>query len=231
MLTIASIVFLIAFIFPTLLIARQAKKGAPQKQKKAVFLSVIAFYTCYLIGVSIACLNGVFDATTLPPRIISVTTIPLLVFLLGIVFNTRIYKTILTNSKLADLVKLHIFRLIGSFFLLLMFLKLLPTPLGLIAGLGDLITAISSLFVARAITTQKSYAKALTITWNTFGLLDILVTSSTAMYLTKLSIETGSQGVEILASFPFCFIPAFAPATIIFLHVSIYRKLFSKKMQ
>jgi hypothetical protein len=38
-------------------------------------------------------------------------------------------------------------------------------------------------------------------------------------------MQTAAQGVEALASFPFSFIPAFAPATIIFLHLSVYRKL------
>jgi hypothetical protein len=33
------------------------------------------------------------------------------------------------------------------------------------------------------------------------------------------------MGVDTLAKFPFSLIPAFAPPTIIFLHVLIYRKL------
>jgi hypothetical protein len=50
-----------------------------------------------------------------------------------------------------------------------------------------------------------------------------------ANVLTKISIDTGAMGVDTLAKFPFCFIPAFAPPTIIFLHVSIYKKLAAMK--
>ena len=153
---------------------------------------------------------------------------PLLGFLLIIIFNLPIYKSTLKILQLADLVRIHIFRLIGTTFLLLGFYQALPSSIALLAGFGDIITAVSSIFVARAIQNNKAYAIKLTWFWNTFGLLDILATSATAFILTKLAIETGSQGVDALAVFPFCFIPAFAPATIIFLHLSVYRKLFTK---
>ena len=133
--------------------------------------------------------------------------------------------------KLKELVGVHIFRFIGSFFLILAFYDQLPRIIGLIAGIGDVVAAATSIFVVRAIKNNKSYAKRLTLIWNTFGMLDILATSATAIILTKISIDTGSQGVDFLAQFPFCFIPSFAPATIIFLHLLIYRKLLSKKFQ
>jgi hypothetical protein len=33
------------------------------------------------------------------------------------------------------------------------------------------------------------------------------------------------MGVDTLATFPFCIIPAFAPPIILFLHLAIFRKL------
>ncbi|MEM7039032.1 MAG: hypothetical protein AAF570_18780, partial [Bacteroidota bacterium] len=189
------------------------------------------FYVVYLTGVGIACLNGAFLAVSLPPRIIILTTAPLLVFLIGFIFHTGLYKRILKSVSAAELIRLHIFRLIGSFFLFLMFLELLPKPFAMIAGIGDVVTALSSLWVAKRIQENPEKAKTLALIWNTFGLVDILVTSATAVILTKISIDTGALGVEALATFPFCFIPAFAPPTIIFLHLSIYRKLLAKKFQ
>ena len=224
-----SIAFLVAILFPIFMIANLARRNADPTKSKVLFFGIIAFYFIYLAVVSIASFRGLFDPITLPPKIIQVTTFPFLLFLLGFIFNTKLYKSILKKVKLSDLVRLHIFRLIGSFFLILLFLELLPKTFALIAGIGDLVTALSSLFVAKAIDTQKSYAKTLALAWNTFGLADILLTSATAVILTKISMETGNQGVEILATFPFCFIPAFAPATIIFLHLSIYRKIVVKK--
>lgn len=225
-----SILFLIAICFPIFMIANLAKKGVqnPLRAKK-VYLSIVGFYLAYLAYVSFAAFNGWFEEVSLPPKILRLTMLPLLGFLLIVIFNLPIYKAILKNLQLADLVSIHIFRLIGTFFLILGFYKALPSSISLLAGLGDVITAISSIFVAKAIQNNKSYAITLTWLWNTFGLLDILATSATAFILTKLSIETGSQGVDALAVFPFCFIPAFAPATIIFLHLTVYRKLLLKR--
>lgn len=224
--TWVSVLFLIAFCFPVFMVANLAKKGVPEVGKaNRVYFTVLAFYILYLIYVSFAAFNGWFDEVSLPPKILKITMMPLLAFLLLVVFNLPIYKSILKNLQLADLVQIHIFRLIGSFFLILGFFKALPSSIAMLAGCGDVITAVSSIFVANAIRQKKTYANTLTWVWNTFGFLDILATSATAYILTKLSIETGSQGVEALGAFPFCFIPAFAPATIIFLHLSVYRKL------
>ena len=224
-----SILFLIAIFFPIFMIASLAKKGVQNSLRaKNVYFSVVVFYLTYLVYVSFAAFNGWFEEVSLPPIILKFTMIPLLGFLLIVIFNLAIYKSILKNLQLSDLVRIHIFRFIGSFFLILGFYKALPSSISLLAGIGDIFTAVSSLFVAYAIQNNKSYAIKLTWLWNTFGLLDILATSATAFILTKRSIETGSQGVDALAVFPFCFIPAFAPATIIFLHLTVYRKLLMK---
>ena len=223
-----SILFLMVITIPIFMIAALARKGSTDGNKNKIYFGILIFYLSYLTYVSIACFNGWFKEVSLPPKILKITMMPLLAFLVLIIFNLPQYKSILKRLDLSDLAKIHIFRLIGSFFLILGFFKALPSSIALIAGCGDVITAVSSIFVANAIRNKKSYAKKLTWAWNTFGLLDILATSATAFILTKLSIETGSQGVDALAEFPFCFIPAFAPATIIFLHLSIYRKLLMK---
>lgn len=223
-----SILFLLVITIPIFLIANLAKKGSenPDNGKKN-YLAVLIFYGLYLIYVSIACFKGLFVEATLPPKILKFTMVPLLLFLMIVIFNLSKYKSILNRLDITDLIGVHIFRLIGSFFLILGFYKALPSSIALIAGLGDVITALSSIFVVKCIKERKSYARTLSYIWNTFGFLDIIATSATAFILTKISIETGAQGVDVLGAFPFCFIPAFAPATIIFLHMSIYRKLLS----
>lgn len=202
------------------MVARLAKKG----KFKNGFWVILSFYILYLIIVAIASLNGFFDAVMLPPKIVLTTTLPLAIFV-TIIYSTKICKKANSVLSLVDLVKVHIFRLIGSTFIILFFYDLLPTTFALFAGIGDVLTAISSVFVAKAILSKKSYARKLTYFWNTFGLVDILITSAMAIIFTKISIDNGVQGVEILAEFPFCFIPAFAPPTIIFLHLLVYRKL------
>lgn len=61
--------------------------------------------------------------------------------------------------------------------------------------------------------------------WNVIGLVDIVSVLSTAVILTKLAMENNAPGVKQFGTFPFSWIPAFAPATIIFLHVLIFKTL------
>lgn len=226
-----SILFLIAFLFPVGMVANMVRKYAPPPLTRVAFYGVLAFYGVYLSIVGIASMNGAFAEASLPPRIVILTTLPLLTFLVGVVFHTPFYKSINRSAPTDVLIQLHAFRFIGSFFLILLFLDLLPTPFALIAGIGDVATAASSFWIAHRIRTKKPGAHLLAMIWNSFGLADILVTSSMAIFFTKVSMDTGALGVDILATFPFCFIPAFAPPTIIFLHLSIYRKLLNKKFR
>ncbi len=220
-----SILFLIAIPVPIILVAFLAKKGSPEAKKNSVFYTILGFFALYFTYVGIGSLTGLFSKVLFPPIILLFTTFPLAIFLFGFVIKLPIYKTILQNLTLENLVSVHIFRLIGVFFLILTFHETLPRFFALVAGLGDMITAITSIFVANAIKNQKSYARKLTYIWNTFGFVDILFTAISSLVLTKLSINSGSIGVDVLAQFPFCFIPAFAPPVIIFLHVAVFKKL------
>jgi uncharacterized membrane protein (DUF485 family) len=209
------------FILIVLFIRAEAKKI---HNKHALHISVI-FFIIYLVYIALGSFNGWFNQISLPPKVLLLTTFPFAFLLFVIVLNTEIYKTILENSALESLVQLHIFRLIGVFFVLLAVHNSLPKPFAFIAGIGDMLIAITSLFVAKDIRNKKEYAKKLTYYWNIFGTIDILFTAIAANVLTKISIDTGAMGVDTLAIFPFCIIPAFAPPIILFLHWTIFKKL------
>ncbi|MCU0449182.1 MAG: hypothetical protein MUC97_04945 [Bernardetiaceae bacterium] len=189
------------------------------------FAIVLAFFALYFAYVATASYAGLFDQVFLPPLVLLYCTFPLATFLFTVVIHLKAYRRFLLNVRLESLVGVHLFRLIGVFFLILAFHEALPKFFAIIAGLGDMITAITSVWVTQAIRQQKSYARALTLSWNIFGSLDIIFTAVTAILLTKLSIDNGTMGVDTLARFPFCFIPAFAPPTILFLHFSVFKKL------
>ncbi len=220
-----SLVFLVAIPIPFILIALFVHKEAKKNQQQIVSPIVIIFFILYLAYIALASFNGWFNQIFLPPKVLLFTTFPFAFLLFAVVLNTKVYKTILHNAALQNIVKLHVFRLIGVFFLLLALHNALPKPFAYIAGIGDMLTAISSIFVAKSIQNKKSYAKKLTYWWNVFGTVDILFTAIAANILTKISIDTGSMGVDTLAVFPFCIIPAFAPPMILFLHLAIFKKL------
>jgi uncharacterized membrane protein (DUF485 family) len=220
-----SLFFLVAIPIPFVLIALFIRKEAKKMQNKMVYPIVIIFFILYLVYIALASFNGWFNQIFLPPKVLLFTTFPFAFLLFAVVLNTKVYKTILDNATLQSIVKLHVFRLIGVFFLLLAIHNSLPKPFAYIAGIGDMLTAVSSIFVVKAIQNKKSYAKKLTYWWNVFGTVDILFTAIAANVLTKISIDTGAMGVDTLAVFPFCIIPAFAPPMILFLHLAIFKKL------
>jgi hypothetical protein len=217
--------FLIVFPFAVFLIALLVKKSAPAGKGNRLFYTVLGFYVLYLAYITVCSFNGLFDKVFLPPMVLLLGTFPLALFLFTVVINSKAYKTVLENTLLQDLVRVHILRLVGVFFILLAVHDALPKWFAIIAGAGDMITAILSIFVANALENKRKNAQKWALAWNIFGTIDILFTAITANILTKISIETGEQGVDALAQFPFCFIPAFAPPTIFLLHYSIFKKL------
>lgn len=225
-----SILFLLIIPIPVLMIANIARQGAINagfelQKPKQVFLYVLLFFAIYFCYVSTMSFTGLFQQNTLPPLIVLLTTLPLLIFFTLIVSNLKVYKKIIESLSLDAIVLVHVFRFIGIFFLILNAYGAIPTKFAYIAGFGDIATAVTSIFVAKAIKSKKRYAKKLTLAWNIFGILDIVSVLTAAIVTTKLSIETGSQDVLEITKFPFCLIPGFAPATILFLHFIVFKKL------
>jgi hypothetical protein len=228
--TWVSIFFLVAISISVLMVANLVKNAANQAnlgetKANSLFKTVILFFGIYLFYTGVMSFTGIWQENTLPPKILLFTALPLFIFLNLIIANTKIYKTLLANVSLQALVGVHIFRFIGVFFLITNAYGALPTKFAYIAGFGDILTAFFSIFVVKALDAKKSYAKNLTLAWNVFGICDIISVLANAILTTKLSIATGSQGVVEIANFPFCLIPAFAPATIIFLHICVFRKV------
>lgn len=209
------------FVLILLFVRSQTKKALNQKP----LLVVALFFVLFLSYISYASLNGWFNVVSFPPRVLLLSTFPYGFLLFGILMNTTSFKSIVEHASLESLVKLHLFRVVGMFFIVLAFYEALPKPFALIAGFGDVITAISSIFVSKAIAKRKAYAQKLVIYWNIFGAVDILFTAIAANVITKISIDTGAMGVDTLAMFPFCIIPAFAPPTILLMHWVIFKKI------
>lgn len=227
-----SILFLTSMLVSIFMIANVAKQGTNNAAEgKKVLGIVMGFYLLYFVYVGVMSFTGIFQEVTLPPKIFIFTAIPLFIFL-NLISKTASVKSIIDSIPLKSMVLLHTFRFIGVFFLITNAYGAIPTKFAYIAGIGDISTAILSIFVASAISNQKVYAQKLTFFWNIFGLLDILSVIVSAIVATKHSIDTGSSNdiIEIV-TFPFSLIPAFAPATIVFLHICIFKKLKQKRAE
>jgi hypothetical protein len=225
----AIVLFIVSFLGSLVMIARPFKQAAlnsgmtPGRSRK-IQAGIIIFYLLWLGYASILALKGALFINTLPPKVILFLTIPLLLILFAIVGNTTLFKKLLRSASLESLITIHAFRIVGVFFFLLYFYKLLDLGFALSAGLGDIITAIFAIPVARAVTLQKPWSRKLVYAWNIFGAIDILNLMTIAMYGAVKSTAAGQTGGE-MTIFPFVWFPAFAPATILFLQYAIFRKL------
>lgn len=225
-----SVVFLLTIPIPVLMIASMFKRGAieanfSEGKSRQAFLLVSVFFAGYFIYTSLMSFTGIFMVNTLPPKVFLYTAIPFLLFSVMIITNVKLFKESLRNVPMEALVGVHLFRLIGVFFFITEAYGALPTRFAYIGGIGDVATAVLSIFVVKAIKENKSYARPLTLAWNVFGLADIVSVLITAIVTTQQSIATGTQPITAIGAFPFSFIPAFAPATIIILHGVVFARL------
>jgi len=219
------LLFLVLVVLPVLLLGRLGYRAAPQGSSNRYAVVTCLVYGLYFAYVILGSQLGWFAKNTFPARILLLGTFPFALLLFAVVWPSKLFRTALQMLTTADLVSVHQFRILGGFFIVLAMLGALPLWFGLIAGIGDVTSAIGSVFVAKALRQKHPAALYWAKIWNLFGFVDILFTAVAANVLTKLALESGAEGVAVLGQFPFLLIPAFAPPTIVFLHLAIFRKL------
>ena len=228
--TWVSALFLISFMTPVFLIASTVKQATLQIQsntQRYIKLPgrITIFILLYFIYTAIMSYTGIFQVNMLPPKILLFTGIPLIIFYFLVVFRSSLFWKILEKTTLSNLVRIHTFRFVGIFFIIGWYYQILPKSFALIGGLGDIFVAITAIIVARLIDKQSAHYKRITLVWNIIGFWDIISVLLSAMVITKQAIATDTAGILEMTKFPFSLIPAFAPATIIFLHICIFKKL------
>jgi hypothetical protein len=224
----AVILFIASFLYSIAFITKPAKQAAldsgmtPRKSRN-IQIGIFGFYFVYLVYVSVFALKGVFDVNSLPPKVMVWAGMPLMVILFGFIGNTGLFKTLLRSITLESLIAVHIFRVVGVFFIILYCYHLLPAKFAFSAGLGDIITAILALPVAKMVSRGNPWRITAVYAWNIFGILDVID-------LLVIAVIIGANGnLREMTVFPFVWFPAFAPATILFLHTAVFRKLHQLK--
>ncbi|SDP97723.1 hypothetical protein SAMN05428975_4482 [Mucilaginibacter sp. OK268] len=224
----AIVLFIPGFLYSIFFITQPVKQaalnaGMSLQKSRNIQIGILGFYLVYLLYVSVLALKGVLDVDSLPPKTMVWGGLPLLVILFGFIGNTGLFKTLLRSITLESLIAVHVFRLLGVFFIIIYGYHLLPAKFALFAGLGDIITAILAWPVAKMVSKKKPGWKIALYAWNIFGIMDIID-------LLVIAVITGANGnLREMAVFPFVWFPAFAPATILFLHTAVFRKLYQQK--
>jgi hypothetical protein len=231
------ILFVASFLYSISFIANPAKQaalnsGMTAAKSRNIQFGIFGFYIIYLAYVSLLALKGVFYINPVPPKVMVFAAIPLAFILFAIIGNTSIFKKLLRSITLESLIAVHVFRLLGVFFIILYFYHLLPADLAFSAGMGDIITALFAWPIANWVSKRKSWSMKAVYVWNIFGILDIVTLLIIVGIMIKKSIISGGSGdLQEMTIFPFAWFPAFAPATILFLHTAVFRKLRQIKTQ
>ncbi|WP_109831986.1 hypothetical protein [Reichenbachiella versicolor] len=224
-----SISFVLFFAFiPTGLISRAVKRsleGNNQFDGQKISFNIKIFYTVYLVIVGIASIFGLFSVNTLPPRIIIFSAIPLMIFYLLYIRKRDWFKAVYENITLDQLIFIQVFRFVGVYFFLVNQHGAIPDLFAQLGGYGDILTAALVFPTVYLLKKNSSMAKSMAWIWNIIGLVDILLVMGSANLITAQAIQSGEEGVAQFGTFPFSWIPAFAPMTIIFLHILTFKKL------
>jgi hypothetical protein len=223
--------FIILYPLNILFVIKHIKTGAensdiPKNITKRYFNSVLIFLFVYLIYTSILSLQGILTVNNLPPRVMLLTTLPFMLFLFIFVYKSSVYWKILKGISLESLVFIHIFRLIGVYFLFATYFKSLPIHFGILAGVGDILAGLGAIYISYIIRKGKSWSKNATIIWNYFGIAEIILVVMSALITTNFSIKDSNiQSVVEITKFPYVWFPSSAPVFILFLHAAIFQKL------
>jgi hypothetical protein len=216
--------FIASFLYSIAFIAKPVKEaalgaGMTLRRSRNIQISIIAFYFAYLAYVSVFSLKGMFEVNSLPPKVMVWAGMPLMIILFVFIGNTGLFKKLLRSISLESLISLHVFRILGVFFILIYAYRYLPGEFAFSAGLGDILTALLALPAAGMVARKSRRWMAAVYAWNIFGILDIID-------LLIIAVIIGAKGnLREMTVFPFVWFPAFAPATILFLHTAVFRKM------
>lgn len=145
-----------------------------------------------------------------------------IVAIVAAVLFIRSLRERLIDTPIALLIAVNAVRLEGVLFLLLYAGGRLPAPFAPAAGWGDVVVGAAAIPLALA--TRHRERRALTLIWNSLGLMDLVnaVGLGVAASLTSLP---GSAGSGIMTLLPWLLIPGFLVPLLATTHIAIFYKL------
>jgi hypothetical protein len=174
---------------------------------------VLLGWLCFAVG-----LGGLFYNARAPAVAATVWMLTGLVLLAC--WKITLLRVWVLNVDLSWLVLLHLTRLFaGVYFLVLCQRGQLPCEFARLAGWGDIVVAVLALAVVGAMRTE--FAKALLLTWNTLGLIDIIFVVFSAL---RFGLKDW-QSMHTLRELPLSLLPTFLVPLIVASHVLIFVRL------
>ena len=120
----------------------------------------------------------------------------------------------------ANLIRLHVWRLEGLVFLILMLQGRVPALWALPAGLGDVLVGATALWVARGLDRPGGRRRA--IAWTFFGMADLIVAVALGVMTNPgpTQVFHTIPNAELLTQYPLALVPTFLVPLAFTLHVA-----------
>jgi hypothetical protein len=177
-------------------------------------LAVLLVWFCLALGFG---LTGRFENVGAVGVAVTVWSLTILVLAVcGFVPTIRDW---VATIPLVWLIALHLTRFVGFYFLLLSQRGLLPVGFANPAGIGDAVVATMALLIMAAPFLRQS--RPILLTWNTLGLIDILLVVTGALRFGLRDLES----MRALRVLPLSLLPTFLVPLIIATHVLLFVRL------
>ncbi|HXG66600.1 MAG TPA: hypothetical protein VNO70_15980 [Blastocatellia bacterium] len=184
-------------------------------------LIVLGLWLGLAIGLGAA---GAFRNVTAP--VLGITNWSLVIAALLAVWRIRPLREWAMALNLRALVLYHAVRFVGVYFLILYEQGRLPYAFAVPGGWGDILVAAAALVVAFGFIPIRSLPRWWTVlSWNTVGLLDILMVVGTAI---RLGLADMRQ-MAALTELPLSLLPTFIVPLVIATHALIFVRLWEHR--
>jgi hypothetical protein len=125
------------------------------------------------------------------------------------------------------LVGVQLYRVLGAIFLVLNGTGKLPGLFAWPAGLGDVLVGVLAPVVATAHARDPHKNADLVLTWNLFGLVDLLVAVTTGFLTSPSPLQLFAYDApnELISAFPLVLVPVYLVPVSVLLHIASLTKL------
>jgi hypothetical protein len=122
-------------------------------------------------------------------------------------------------TRQASLIRLHLWRLVGVVFLVLMMRGRVPALWALPAGIGDILVGATAPWVARDVDTPRGRRRA--VIFNLFGMADLIVAVGLGIMMSPGATQVLKTvpTTEFMTLFPMALVPTFLVPLAFTLHV------------
>jgi hypothetical protein len=130
-------------------------------------------------------------------------------------------------APLSVLVGVHVIRVLGVSFLILMASNRLPAPFAPVAGWGDIVAGAAAAPVAWLVYQRAKGWRTVLTAWNLYGLADLIAAVTLGVLSSPGPLRRifAEPGAGLMTSLPWLLIPGFLVPLLITVHLAIFYRL------